>query len=125
MAIIEDQLKRHPGRYYVFPSPRRQKRVNGFLEPMEDQPLDYRALAKAIRNQGYFGLPCFAPKSLRHTVKTKLAELGILPHINNRILNHSERGMDRVYQHNDYLPEKRQALRLWAEYLLELEQTTG
>jgi hypothetical protein len=46
-----------------------------------------------------------------------MARLGVLPHIGERILNHTDgtrNPIARIYDTHLYLPEMRQALELWA-----------
>jgi hypothetical protein len=50
-----------------------------------------------------------------------LAALGIESHIAERCLNHKVKGIEGVYNHHDYLDERRHALDLWAELLLACE----
>ncbi len=71
---------------------------------------------------------------LRRTTTTMLAERGVLPHILSAILGHSaavsvstmpSAVITKVYNRYAYLPEKRQALEDWAQYLssLKLDET--
>lgn len=66
---------------------------------------------------------------LRRTVATRMAELGVpLEHI-GRVLNHAPRGVTAtVYDKHTYVPEKRRALDVWANYLksiVELEEASN
>ncbi len=57
----------------------------------------------------------------RRTGVTKLAELGIAPHIADRILNHvagTIRGVMATYQRFEFLPERQRALELWGAHVL-------
>jgi integrase len=58
---------------------------------------------------------------LRRVAATKMADLGISPHIIEAILNHvsgHKRGVAGVYNRANYEPQKRHALDAWAEHLL-------
>jgi integrase len=57
---------------------------------------------------------------LRRTAKTGMASLGILPDISERVLNHVQKGLDAVYNKYQYLPERKEALAKWGEYIQEL-----
>ncbi len=60
---------------------------------------------------------------VRRTVATRLADLGVLPHIVEAILNHisgHKAGVAGIYNRSIYAPEKRQALKKWAEYIAAL-----
>jgi integrase len=52
---------------------------------------------------------------LRRTVRSGLAEIGIAEEIAERVLNHAQRGIDRVYNRHAYAEEKRTALNAWAD----------
>ncbi len=50
-----------------------------------------------------------------------MAELGIPPHVADRILNHvsgSISGVAAVYQRFEFLPERKRALDVWAAHVL-------
>jgi integrase len=52
---------------------------------------------------------------IRRTVRTRMAEIGILPHIAERILNHVGKidPVERTYDYHKYKVEMRQALERW------------
>jgi len=57
---------------------------------------------------------------LRRTVATRMAELGVQPHIIEAVLNHvsgHKGGIAGVYNRATYDKEKREALNLWAEHV--------
>lgn len=57
---------------------------------------------------------------LRRTVATRMADLGVLPHVVEAVLNHvsgSKSGVAGVYNRALYSAEKRQALDLWAAHI--------
>ncbi|MBM6581181.1 tyrosine-type recombinase/integrase [Microvirga sp. BT689] len=61
---------------------------------------------------------------LRRTTATRLAERGILPHVIEAILNHvsgHKAGVAGIYNCATYAKEKREALKGWADYILELK----
>lgn len=51
---------------------------------------------------------------LRRTCKTKMAELGVAPHVSEKILGHKLTGMLAIYDQYDYIPEQQDAAELWA-----------
>jgi integrase len=60
---------------------------------------------------------------LRRTVATGMADLGIAPHVIDKILNHQSgvlRGVAAIYQRNEFLAERQDALQKWAEHISEL-----
>jgi integrase len=66
-------------------------------------------------------LPHWTPHDLRRTVATRMADLGVQPHIIEAVLNHvsgHKGGVAGIYNRATYDKEKREALNLWAEHLL-------
>jgi integrase len=69
------------------------------------------------------GIDDFYPHALRHTVETKLAALGVLPHIRDLLLDHQPQlGSGAVYDHHSYEKEMREAIEKWAAYVANLVQ---
>jgi integrase len=57
---------------------------------------------------------------IRRSTATKLAELGVAPHVIESVLNHVSgfrSGVSGTYNRNQYLPEKKAALERWAVHL--------
>ena len=83
------------------------------------------ALDEAIQEQAGKGVE-LAPWTLhdtRRTVATKLAELGVPPHIVESVLNHVSgfrAGVSGTYNRFQYRAEKKAALERWAAHLLGL-----
>ncbi len=63
----------------------------------------------------------WSPHDLRHTAHTGMGGLGIPPYIVEKILNHTMPGIMAVYNHQEYLPERREALERWGAYLDRLQ----
>jgi integrase len=62
---------------------------------------------------------------LRRTATTGMARLKVPPHVADKILNHTSgtiSGVAAVYNKFDYLDERRDALELWARYVMALLQ---
>lgn len=60
---------------------------------------------------------------LRRTAATRMAELGILPHVVERVLNHVSGTFGRVagiYDRFQYVDEMRDALTTWESHVLSL-----
>jgi integrase len=57
---------------------------------------------------------------VRRSVQTRLRGLGVDRDLVNRILNHAMARIDEVYDVNEYLPGKAEALQLWADRLNEI-----
>ncbi len=60
---------------------------------------------------------------IRRTVATRMADLGVQPHIIEQVLNHHgghKRGVAGVYNKSSYTNEVRAALATWTDYLRTL-----
>ena len=64
----------------------------------------------------------WTPHDLRRTMATHMAEMGVMPHIVEKCLNHKMGGVMEIYNRADYLDEKRAAWRLWHRKLLRLRK---
>ena len=65
----------------------------------------------------------WTPHDLRRTAATRMAELGVQPHIIEAVLNHvsgHKGGVAGIYNRATYDKEKREALALWAEHVTAL-----
>jgi integrase len=65
----------------------------------------------------------WTPHDLRRTVATRMAELGVQPHVIEAVLNHvsgHKGGVAGIYNRATYDKEKREALNLWAEHVTAL-----
>jgi integrase len=124
----------------------RGERTEGRLFHRAGEPMTSLALSRAFsRNVKTLGIPvpaqeqmvgadpqaslaarrerrriAFAPHDLRRTAATRMTELGFTRFIVDRILNHVEPGVGRVYDRYEYLREKRAALEAWAHRLEEI-----
>jgi integrase len=61
--------------------------------------------------------PAFRPHDLRRTCATRLNTLGVLPHVTEKILNHTMQGVMAVYNRADYEAERIEAMQRWADAL--------
>ncbi|MBL8500797.1 MAG: tyrosine-type recombinase/integrase [Nitrosomonas sp.] len=96
---------------YMVPSPVSQ----------DDAPISERAINHAItRSKDIFGIENLTPHVLRHTFSTKLSGLGVAPHVIEKLLNHQLGGMLAVYNHHPYYKERKEALHLWSETLVDI-----
>jgi integrase len=67
------------------------------------------------------GVSAWTLHDLRRTVATKMADLGVQPHIIEQILNHQsghKRGPAGIYNRSSYDREVRATLALWADHVL-------
>jgi integrase len=82
------------------------------------QPMTLHPWIERVRNDA--GLIDARLHDLRRTLRTGLAGLGIPFEVAERVLNHAMPGLEAVYNHHNYLGEKRRALALWAEHVLAI-----
>jgi integrase len=64
----------------------------------------------------------FTPHDLRRTMATRLADVGTMPHVIEKMLNHRLDGIMQVYNRAEYLPERREAWVLWGRTLSKLRR---
>ena len=83
-----------------------------------------RALTKAAeRAQTLIGIEKWVPHDLRRTASTQLAQLGVMPQVVEKILNHTMQGVMAAYNKHDYMAERKDALHRWAERILSLSES--
>ena len=88
-----------------------------------DAPFGTRSritLSKAMAKMKFD--PKATPHDLRRTMATRLADMGVMPHVIEKCLNHKMPGVMAVYNRAEYVAEKKAAWRLWAKYLLALKR---
>ncbi len=62
----------------------------------------------------------FTPHDLRRTFSTRMADMGVMPHVVEKCLDHLMEGVMAVYNRSTYEPERRAAMALWGDKLNEL-----
>ena len=92
-------------------------------------PLDDKALARAIRRlrektddngELLLDIPDFTPHDFRRTLRTHLEDLGVQPYVAEKCLNHSLGRIERTYNRNELLEQRRDALQKWTDYVYSL-----
>jgi integrase len=76
--------------------------------------------ARIAEANGGKPLPHWTTHDLRRTAATRMADLGVLPHMIEAVLNHvsgHKGGIAGIYNRATYAAEKAQALALWAEHI--------
>lgn len=84
------------------------------------EPIESNAISKAARLKLQVSDTPWTPHDIRRTVATRMADIGVAPHIIEAVLNHisgARSGVAGVYNRSRYEPEKRQAVNIWAEHL--------
>jgi integrase len=89
-----------------------------FPSPNKATHITERSLNKALdRNMDLIGNDPFGPHDLRRTMASHMTGMGISRLVVQKVLNHSEPGITRVYDRYGYDIEKRQALEAWGRKL--------
>jgi integrase len=93
------------------------------------RPIDDKALARAIRRlrektddngELLLDIPDFTPHDFRRTLRTHLEDLGVQPYVAEKCLNHSLGRIERTYNRNELLEQRRDALQKWTDYVYSL-----
>lgn len=64
----------------------------------------------------------FTPHDLRRTFATRMADLGVAPHVIEKMLHHKFEGVMAIYNRAEYWPEQVAAMRLWGRKLSQLRR---
>lgn len=91
----------------------------------EDRPMAAGVLlnlAKQLRED--MDIEHWAIHDLRRTAKTKMSELGVLPHVSEKVLGHKLGGVLAVYDQHSYLREQQEALDLLAAHIQSCVDST-
>lgn len=86
--------------------------------------IDRHSISRAIlrlHQEGIFPFK-FTPHDLRRTFSTRMADMGKMPHVVEKILDHLMVGSMGVYNRASYLPERREAMNAWGAVLEELDR---
>jgi hypothetical protein len=87
-----------------------------------DRPISDNALIAALRYLGYSqGEIC--PHGFQAMASSRLNEMGYNPDWIERQLAHVPGGVRAVYNYAQYLPERRQMMQDWADYLDKLRDS--
>lgn len=98
---------------HVFQSPRH-----------EDRHMDRHSLSRAILRLHEDGVlkTKFTPHDFRRTFSSRMADMGQMPHVVEKILDHQMEGVMAVYNMASYYPERKAAMEVWGARLEELSK---
>lgn len=117
ITIIRN-LPRYADEKYVFPAANRSGRpASGYSRAKRQIDKEIDELRSKDQKPSMAG---WWLHDLRRTAASSMARLGVAPHVIERVLNHisgSQSGVAGIYNRYGYLPEKRNALELWAQHL--------
>jgi integrase len=85
-----------------------------------DKPVTSFSRMKAELDKAMPGVPPWVTHDLRRTAATGMANLGIMPHVIEAVLNHvsgAKSGVAGIYNRAAYTDEKRAALERWATHI--------
>lgn len=77
------------------------------------------SLASQVEEVMGKGIPHWSIHDLRRTCKTKMSEMGVAPHVSEKILGHKLTGMLAVDDQYDYIAEQQEAAEMWAKKIQE------
>ena len=112
-SVIQEIKKQTGNCEYLFPASNNA----GFIK---DKHVFNTTISKIIREfcNDNKKLQKFLARDIRRTVKTLMGKAGIDKAIRDRIQNHALQDVSsKHYDRYDYLPEKRQAMKVWNDYL--------
>lgn len=116
LKLLRAQRAANPGSRFVLPSP--------LHEPgTEEAHIRRHTLSRAVLrlfDKGVFGFK-FTPHDLRRTFSSRMADLGVAPHVVEKCQDHLMVGTMAVYNRASYFPERRAAMDVWGKTLQNLE----
>lgn len=92
--------------------------VKAVLKQATTPPKDHRVLSHALRRLNQR----FTPHDLRRTFTSRLSDLGVMPHVIEKLLNHKMEGVMAVYNRAEFWPERVAAQVLWDKQLRKLRK---
>ena len=101
---IVDQLLEQDGEFLIKTGRTGDNPVNGFSK------------AKAQLDR-LSGVKDWKVHDIRRTVATNLTKLGVDRFLLQRVMNHTDASVTKIYDRYNYLDEKREALQKWADRL--------
>jgi integrase len=120
MALLET-LPRSAGGDFLFSTTGGKKPVNGFSNAKHRLDrrmlLSLRAMARTGNDPKNVRLEPFVIHDLRRTMRTGLSSLRVVDAVAEMVIGHGRKGIQRVYDQHQYLPEMKEALEAWAARL--------
>jgi integrase len=80
----------------------------------------WAAITRALKRGG-FSIRRFTPHDTRSTAKGHMRNMRVSKEISEIALNHKLKGMEAIYDVREEIPERRQALELWAAFIESCE----
>jgi integrase len=112
VEILRDLYQLTGGGRFVFPGVRDRNKC-----------ISDNTVRSALHGMG-FTKEDITPHGFRHMASTLLHELGYPSHLIEKQMAHSDKNKIRaVYNHAEYLPERRKMMQAWADYLDQLSMS--
>ena len=110
VEILRQLYRLTGGERFVFPGARSKNKC-----------ISDNTVRSALRSMGFTGEE-ITPHGFRHMASTLLHELGLPSHLIEKQLAHSDKNNIRaVYNHAEYMPQRRKMMQAWADYLDRLK----
>lgn len=105
---------------YLLPARQERRRRNHHGDTHVGATTLWAAFRRAFDRQD-IPIRQFTPHDTRSTAKGHLRNMGVSREISEIALNHTLKGMEAIYDVREEIPERRQALAMWADFLIACE----
>lgn len=120
-AWLYELRQRSAGSAFVLPARGDYKNASA----QGDRPINPNTLGAAIEfwlSEHKPEVRRFTPHDLRSTAKSQMRALGVPRDVSEMCLNHKLPGIEGIYDIHTYFEERKQALTVWSNFLLEVER---
>lgn len=105
---------------YVLPARQERRRAKHGGDIHVGATTLWAAFKRAFERQD-LDIRYFTPHDTRSTAKGHMRNMGVSREISEVALNHTLKGMDAIYDVREEIPERRDALNKWAEFLVRCQ----
>lgn len=106
VPIIRELMDVHPRHRYLVTSSK------------SDAPISETSFCmRYIRMSALLGHEPWGAHTFRHTISTTFGDLGIAPHVAEKMLGHKLPGIMHIYNKSPYLDDQLEAMNTWVEYI--------
>ncbi|GAB1102413.1 MAG: site-specific integrase [Shewanella algae] len=113
LAILQQQWSLYQSEW-SFPAPNEHRK-----------PLGVASVNKLVREiRARMDIPHWRLHDFRRTLSTRLSEVGVLPHVTEKMLGHVLGGVMAVYNKHDWLDEQTKAYEMWSKKLLRIPSSS-
>lgn len=119
-AWLHELRQRSAGSAFVLPARGDYKNASA----QGDRPINPNTIGAAIEfwlSEYKPEIRRFTPHDLRSTAKSQMRALGVPRDVSEMCLNHKLPGIEGIYDIHTYFEERKQALTVWSNFLLEVE----